>query len=36
MKCHAIFFQKLRKISQILSSAAVVIGAFRVRKCQVL
>ena len=30
MKYHTLFFQKLGKVSQILSSAAVVIGALRV------
>ena len=30
MKYHTFFFQKLRKMSQNLSSAAVVIGALRV------
>ena len=33
---YALFFQKLSKISQKLLSAAVVIGALWVRKCQVL
>ena len=32
MKHHALFFKKLRKMSQNLSSAAVVIGALRVNK----
>ena len=32
MKYHTLFFRKLGKMSQNLSSAAVVIGAFRVNK----
>ena len=32
MKYHTLFFRKLRKIMQILSSAAVVIGALRVKQ----
>ena len=31
MKYHTLFFQKLEKISKNLSSAAVVIGALRVK-----
>ena len=31
MKYHTLFFQKLRKMLQNLSSAAVVIGALRVK-----
>ena len=31
MKYHALFFRKLRKTLQNLSSAAVVIGALRVK-----
>ena len=32
MKYHTLFFQKLGKMSQNLSSAALVIGALRVKK----
>ena len=32
MKYHTLFFRKLGKMSQNLSSAAVVIGALRVKK----
>ena len=32
MTCHSFFSQKLRKMAQNLSSAAVVIGALRVKK----
>ena len=32
MVCHALIFQKLGKLSQNLSSAAVVIGALRANK----
>ena len=31
MKYHTLFFQKLRKMLQKLSSAAVVIGALRIK-----
>ena len=32
MKYHTLFFSKIGKVLQILSSAAVVIGALRVKK----
>ena len=35
MKYHSSFFQKLRKMSQNVSSAAVVIGALRVSRYKV-
>ena len=35
MKYHTLFFRKLGKIPQNLSSAAVVIGALRVKKATV-
>ena len=34
MKYHTLFFQKLGKISHKLSSAAVVIGALRVKRAK--
>ena len=36
MKYHTLFFRKLEKMSQNLSSAAVVIGAYRVNRFIVL
>ena len=33
MKYHTLFYSKTRKMSQNLSSAAVVIGALRVKFC---